>query len=466
MNPFEADSDEIQEPGSYRDREARVFFAGGAVFRALSPQGLSDWKLLQNSALFQRLSTEQKIVKTWLSDAHPAPAGWAGVVQHERVENLSYPYEWSFSMLRDAALLHLEILESAIDEGMILKDATPFNVQWRGARPLFIDTSSFTSFDEGDLWKGYRQFCELFLNPLLLYAYKGIDFHPWLRGNIDGIPVQDCAALMSTRDLLRPGVAKHVTLHSTALKMISTPSTSISSGVASSSVRTSPLILKNIRSLRKVLDRLQSGRSSTWTGYSDQNTYSRESTEKKERFLCNALSASNRSKLIIDFGCNTGFFSRVAADFSEYVVAIDTDHASVERLYRDLQGHEKILPLVFDIVNPSPGLGWRRKERVPLEDRMRPDTVLALALIHHLVIGRNVPLPEVIDYLASFRCEVVVEWVSRKDPMVEALLLQKGEPFHDYDFDSFQSTVRQKFEVVSSEEISTTRSLYHLLPRS
>ena len=234
----------------------------------------------------------------------------------------------------------------------------------------------------------------LFLNPLILYAYKGIDFHPWLRGNIDGIPVKECQALMSSRELpLRSGVAKHVTLHAAALKMVKAPSTSISSEVASSSPETSPLILGNIASLKKTLDRLKMTRSSFWTGYSDENTYSRDSTEKKERFVRRVLE-DEPSKLVIDFGCNTGFYSRAAADFSEYVVAIDTDHASVDQLYRNLQGQETILPLVFDIVNPSPALGWRRKERAALEERMKLDVILALALIHHLVIGRNVPLPE------------------------------------------------------------------------
>ncbi len=465
MNDLESDSERVQEPGSYRDRDARVFFEGERVLRALSPQGLSDWKLLRNSGLFGRLCREQKIVETRLLDGYPLEAGWAGILEHERLENLSYPYEWPFSMLRDAAVLHLEILEMALAEGLILKDATPFNVQWRGSRPVFIDTSSFTSFTEGELWSGYRQFCELFLNPLILYAYKGIDFHPWLRGNIDGIPVKECAALMSSRDLLRSGVAKHVTLHAAALKMVKAPSTSISSEVASSSPETSPLILGNIASLKKTLDRLKMTRSSFWTGYSDENTYSRDSTEKKERFVRRVLE-DEPSKLVIDFGCNTGFYSRVAADFSEYVVAIDTDHASVDQLYRNLQGQETILPLVFDIVNPSPALGWRRKERAALEERMKPDVILALALIHHLVIGRNVPLPEVIDYFAGFRCKVVMEWVSRDDPMVKALLLQKNEPFDDYDFDRFQSEIRQRFEVVESEELSTTRSLYHLLPRN
>ena len=147
------------------------------------------------------------------TDAGPLPDG-GGLVEHARIPFVSYPYEWPFGMLKDAALLHLALMRDALAEGFILKDSSPYNVQWRGARPVFIDIPSFEPLGPGEPWVGYRQFCELMLYPLMLQAYRGIDFRPWLRGRIDGIPAEEMRRLLSSRDLLRAGVLLHVVAQS------------------------------------------------------------------------------------------------------------------------------------------------------------------------------------------------------------------------------------------------------------
>ena len=205
------------DPGSFRDWDSRVFLRDGRVFRALSPDGLADWEALAGSRLFGEAVAEGKLVPTERIEDAAVPEGLvhgpAAVLEHERVPFVSYPYEWPFSMLRDAALLQLELLRRGLEEDLILKDSTPYNVQFRGTRPVFVDVGSFERFRPGEPWAAYRQFCLLFLNPLLLQAYKGIPYRPWLRGSLDGISPTDLRRVFSFRDLFRRGVLTHVALH-------------------------------------------------------------------------------------------------------------------------------------------------------------------------------------------------------------------------------------------------------------
>jgi hypothetical protein len=202
------------EPGSFRDPESRVFYAGDDVFRALSPDGLSDFEALEATGLLDG----ERVVPTERADGI-ADAGDllvhrpAAVLRHERIPFVSYPYEWTFSMLKDAALLQLDLLLEALGHDMVLKDSTPYNVQFKGARPTFVDVGSFERLREGEPWVGYRQFCMLYLYPLLLQSAKGVPFQPWLRGSIDGITPGQMRALMSFRDRFRKGVFTNVFLH-------------------------------------------------------------------------------------------------------------------------------------------------------------------------------------------------------------------------------------------------------------
>ena len=210
------------EPGSFRDPDSRVFRHRGAIFRSLTPRALADWEQLNATGFFRRLTADRRIIPTArvsVSDRTGLPsmdAKWAAALKHETVPLVSYPYEWPFSMLRDAALLQLDVTDAALEEGMTLKDATPFNIQWLGSRPTFIDIGSFTAYHAGEPWAGYRQFCELFLYPLLLQVYRNVPFHAWLRGSLEGIGAEQLRALLSARDYLRPGVLTHVYLQAKA----------------------------------------------------------------------------------------------------------------------------------------------------------------------------------------------------------------------------------------------------------
>ena len=333
-------------------------------------------------------------------------AGAAGILRHEAIPFVSYPYEWPFSMLKDAALLQLSLLDEAIGEGLMLKDASPYNVQWRGTTPVFIDVGSFEKLREGEPWAGYRQFCMLFLYPLLLQAYKGIEYLPLLRGAIDGISPVQARRMFSARDLLRRGVLTHVALHARLERRYADSSKDVKGELKKAGFK-SELIRANVRGLTRLVERLEWQPGATaWTGYGAQNTYTDADAERKAAFVRETAS-SRRRRLVWDIGANDGRYTRIAAEHADHALAIDADQAVVDALYRSLreEGSKSILPLVMNIADPSPGLGWRGKERKPLPERGTPDLTLCLALVHHVAIGSNVPVREFLGWLRELGTE-------------------------------------------------------------
>ena len=465
-------SETLTEPASFRDPDSKVFYAGGAVFRALSASGLADWTAFAATRLFRDETARGRIVATEEvapSELAPELEGqWAGLLRHERVPLVSYPYEWPFGMLKDATLLQLELLEAALDEDMTLKDASPYNVQWRGSRPVFVDVGSFERLRPGEPWAGYRQLCTLSLYPLMLQAYKGVPFQPWLRGRIDGIDPADARAAMSARDLLRPGVFTHVALHSRLERRYADRRRDVKRELRAAGFG-KELIKANARRLAKLVRRLEwTPPRSEWSGYADAAPYTAADAARKAAFVHMALVA-RKPRLVWDLGANEGVYSRLAAQAGAYVVAADADHAVVERLYRALaaEGSDRVLPLVVDVADPSPGLGWRGVERRRLDDRGRPELTLCLALLHHLAITRNVPVRDVLGWLRSLETSLVVEFATRDDPMVQRLLAPKREGLHDdYRREAFERRLAEAFSVERSEELASgTRVLYLAHPR-
>lgn len=455
------------EPGSFRDRHGMVFYGSGTVFRALSAEALQEWETLSATRFFRRFTGDERIIKTRRLDgaAFPGLSGsgaWAAFLEHDLVPFVSYPYEWAFSMLKDAALLQLELLAAAIDENMILKDATPYNVQWVGSKPVFIDIPSFTRLERGGVWVGYGQFCQMFLYPLLLQAYKDIPFHPWLRGSIDGITADCCNNLMSWRDLLRPGVLKDVCLHAKLQSTFGDTSQNVRSDLFEAGF-SAAMIKSNVRRLRKLVGRLRwNCRGSEWSDYSENNSYAEIDNGLKEGFVRDVVQ-SRKWRLVWDLGCNTGNYSRIAAENARCVVAMDRDHLAVDRLYRKLkqEGNTSILPLVNNLADPSPNIGWRNRERKTLPERGRPDLLLCLALIHHLTISANIPVGDFVDWLAGLGGDLVIEFVTKDDAMVQKLLRNKEDQYHDYTLERFESCLSRAFRIQRRETLTSgTRILY------
>ena len=460
------------EAGSYRDRNGSVFYQNGEVFRGISARALANWKRLIDTRFFQDFTARGSIVRTERVSQPIAGKGadaWPAVLRHAPIRFVSYPYEWTFGMLKDAALLHLDLMLAALDKGFILKDSSPYNVQWRGAQPVFIDIPSFEVLEEGQPWVGYRQFCELFLYPLMLQAYKGIDFRPWLRGSLDGISAGSLRPLLSLRDLMRPGVMMHVVAQNALQRRYSGKEQNVRKTLAQAGFNKT-LIARNVQNLRAIISRMTPGGSKTaWSDYTRTHSYGEAEFETKCAFVREAA-GHRRWRRVWDLGCNTGTFSRIAAEYADYVVAMDGDWMALEHLYQEQKqrpDRHSILPLVVNLSDPSPGQGWRGTERKSLPDRGGPDLTLCLALIHHVVIGANIPMPDFIRWLADFGTGLVIEFVGRDDEMVETLLRNRDDAYDDYRLDVFETLLAEHFNVRQSRALKGgRRSIYFALPRT
>lgn len=431
------------------------------MFRSLSDEGQADWQALQQSALFRTWIESGELIGTQLSPSDDR------VLAHDKVPFWSYPYEWSFSMLKSAASLHLRLLEEALTEGLTLKDATPYNVQFVGCRPIFVDIGSFTKYEPGEPWIGYRQFCRQFLYPLMVRAHADVPFQPLLRGSLDGIAAETARSLLRGRRTTKPGVAADVMLQSRAEKTMSDSSRNVRSEMSKAGF-SAELILTNVQRLQKVIQKTTwDPGESTWSEYADCEHVATQRGPKEE--FVKRVAGQKHRQLVWDLGANDAFFSKAVASLSDTVVAIDGDEATVNRVFHTLaaDGPNNVLPLVMDLADPSPGLGWRGNERRTLEDRGLPDLVLMLAVVHHLVIGANLPLAAVIDWIASFDAEVVFEWVPLEDPMSEKLTANKRrtEVHADYDEASLRRYLGGRFDI--REELPLEgRRLFHLVPLS
>ena len=468
MPSMRDDHGSATEPGSFRDPSTMVFYRDQRVLRALDERALGNFRVLAATRLFSEATARGDIVATKEVSDQPPSGDWMGVLEHERVPFVSYPYEWTFSMMRDAALLQLQLLDDALDEDMTMKDATPYNLQFVGARPTFIDLGSFQRLAAGEPWVGYRQFCTQFLYPLMLRAYKDVPFGPWLRGRIDGVTPIEMRALLSRRDLRRPGVMLHVAMQARAERRLASTDRSVRRELKAAGFR-KEMIKANLKGLRRTITRMRWEPASAWTGYASTCEHVEVDRPAKTAFVEEALERL-APRLVWDIGANDGHFSRIAARRAETVIAMDVDEPVVDRLYRSLRasGDTTILPLVADLADPSPGLGWEGRERRPLEQRGRPDLVLCLAVIHHLVIGRSIPVARFVDWLAGLGAAVVLEFVDRDDPMVQRLTLNRleHELHRGYDGAGIRATLQHRFRIEQQVQLpSGHRTMFLLKPK-
>jgi hypothetical protein len=467
----------VPEPGSFRDPASSVCYLDGRVLRRFDRDGWADFETLAATRLYRQALERGELVATTpvALDSLPAArlAGWAGAVEHERIPVVSYPYEWTFSMLKAAALCQLDLLLGGLAEGLTMKDGHAANVQFRGAQPVFIDVGSFTSVRQGEPWAGYRQFCETALYPLLLTAHRGVRFQPWLRGAVAGIDPQDARRLLAGTAVWRAGVMKHVVLHQAMAARMSAWRASDTREELKAAGFSAELQTATVKAIRKLVTGLRwraAGKGSAWSDYQQTSTYSAAERDRKAAFVERALASAGPLRLCVDLGANDGAYARIAARHADYVVAVDHDEVTADRLWQQLarEGDTHILPLCLDLADPPPGLGWRGRERLAFDERVRPDAVLALALIHHLTITGNLPMAGLLDWWRGFGGRLVVEFVDPADPMAERLLANKPAGMHgDYRREVFERLLAERFDVVDREELTSgSRVLYHAVPRA
>jgi len=412
----------VRDPGSWRDPAGFVYRRDGVIHRQIAPVFAADWEAYTASGLHRRLVDAGMVLPYTDApiDAALDPATAWRVIRPEQLPVISWPWEWSVGQLRDAALLTLDLAVAGLDAGFDLRDASPFNIQLRGTRPVHIDSLSFARRTAETPWAGYRQFCRGFLAPLALMTERDVRLGLLLRSSLDGIPLDLASRLLPRRTRLRLGLATHLHLHARAEGRHAAASSARAGAVRLPDARLRAL-LQNLRGTVAGLRWEPAG--TEWADYADHTSYGPEATAAKERIV-GEMAAAVAPAIAWDLGANTGRYSAIVADRGARVVAWDIDPAAVERHHRALtaSGDGRITPLLVDLADPSPGLGWALRERASFLDRANADLALALALVHHLAIGRNVPLPMIAELLAAIAPNLVVEWIPRDDPMVERLL--------------------------------------------
>jgi ribosomal protein L11 methylase PrmA len=386
--------------------------------------------------------------------------GAYAVLRPELVPFVSHPYEWSFQELKDAALLTLALQRRALEHDLSLKDASAYNVQFRGATPVFIDTLSFEIYRPGTPWVGYQQFCKHFLAPLALVAYRHPGLAALLRANIDGIPLDLTSRLLPARTWAIPSLLTHVHLHALSLRRYadtSQPTRAAATGLSKNG------LLGLVDSLESAIRRLQWRPGGTeWADYYDATNYSGSAGEHKATVVAEML-AEVAPRSVWDLGANTGRYSRIASRRGCLTIAFDVDAAAVDRNYRACRrdGEDRLLPLVMDVTNPSPDLGWDHDERASLARRGPADLVMALALVHHLAIGNNVPLDRIAAALRRLGGAVLIEFVPKGDSQVARLLARREDIFPDYTEAAFERAFAAHFALRRKVAIrDSSRTLY------
>jgi hypothetical protein len=451
---------------SFRDPFGAVFVEGSSVFRSIFEPGLEDYRAARDQGVFDELIRRKWLQRHEEVDTPPAaPAGTAICLQHPPLPFISYPWEWPFSLLRDAALLHLDVMEWLVPRGFWLRDASAFNVQFDGRGPLLIDTLSIGRRQRDSPWIAYAQFCSHFLAPLALAAKVDTRLLGLWRNYIDGFPLDLAVGALPRRVRYRPGLLMHLTLHS---KMQASADRRENLGRPSTRGATvgDNALIGLIRSLRSTIEGLRPRENARfWDAYGSFRTYNEADIRLKTAFVEGALE-NRRPRTVWDLGANTGEFSRLAARSGAFVVGIDGDPTCIDRLYRDRRGDDgatlPILPLVMDLANPSPALGWNHEERPSLAERGPADLALALAILHHLVLSSNVPMARVAEWLARLASSVVLEFVPPSDPMAARLIRNRRGEHLRYDLETFRDSFAAYFEFEKETHLENGRLLFLL----
>ncbi len=444
---------------SFRDPSGYLFERDGVLLRSVQPSYAPHYDHLMASGLYEAL-----VERSWLIPHEEVPPGENEyrLLRPERVAFISHPFEWCFGQLQDAALTTLRVAKLALRFGMVLKDASAYNVQFQRGAPVFIDTLSFEMRTEGTPWVAYRQFCQHFLAPLALMAHRDIGLNQLLRAHLDGIPLELARSLLPARAWLNLHLVLHIRLHAGYQRRYSN---------TTQTVRARPVNQKSlenlIASLKSGVEKLRWHAAGTpWAEYYAGDSYEEDAFAHKREIVGSYLDRVEPSS-VWDLGANTGVFSRMASERGIPTIAFDVDPACVDRNYRDARSkHEtQLLPLLLDLNNPSPAMGWALEERASFIERRSAELLMALALIHHLAIGNNVPLARIAQLFARLANYAIVEFVPKSDPKVQVLLANREDVFRDYSEEGFEAGFVQHFTIEDRSPIAESDRTLYLLRR-
>lgn len=446
------------DPGSFRDPRGRIFYKNDRVFRTINEAAVADFEFVRDSGLLDNLAGAERMIGTTVTSGEVLGESGKGaryIVEHPKLPFISYPYEWSFPALKAAALLHLDIQLEALSLDVSLSDASAYNVQFQGVRPLFIDLLSFKRYQDGEMWAGHRQFCEQFLNPLLLRSEIGIAHNAWYRGAQEGISVSDLRRLLPWTSKLSINILLHVVAQS-SLQNSSVTTGSNKRALAAAKFPAASY-RRMLRKLRDWIAKLEpaGARKTVWQDYAENHSYDSGEMAAKSEFI-SKFTRAVMPNMVWDLGCNTGDYSKVALENgADYSIGFDFDHGALELAFlRASAENLNFLPLLLDATNPSPNQGWNQGERKGLKERANADAIIALAFIHHIAIGRNVPLEDAVGWLTSLAPEGVIEFVPKADPMVQELLALREDIFPDYTEENFMNALSRNSKIVETQLVT------------
>ena len=452
---------------SFRDRKATVYDTGDKILRKVDKSLNINFNEFLNSNFYKKNS--QKIIKTKILDAKqlennliPDEKNYIWL-EHEKLEYIIYPYELTFNQLKDSAILFLDLYLNALEESYDIIDASAYNIQFKNNYPLFIDFGSFAKFqtDSEILW--HKQFCENYLAPLLIKSKAGINFNDIFKGNLDGIDLRLASRILPLSTFFDFNILANIHLHSLLNLRIS----------SSTHIEKNNLKIKKISKnkkkliatgLKKTINKLQANNKSYWSTYSKINSYSEQETKKKEKYVCEFVKSQNINCLL-DVGCNDGHYSKISFDNKvEKIVGIDNDLDALNRAYLRFKTKKLNFYSIYqNFSNPSSGIGWNSRERLSFTERYKNkfDGVICLALIHHVCIGKNVPIEMFIKYLGNFSKNFLLEFISKDDAMVKNLLKNKENLAEYYNLDYLKKTIYEDYRIISENKITDTRTLIH-----
>ncbi len=463
-NPSDAVTQAHQ--ASFRDPAGFVFTRDGVLYRQVNSVGRADYDHLMASGLYDHLTQAGDLVRHDEVDASISPDGRASVVvRPARVGFISYPYEWCFSQLKTAALLTLRLQKAALRFGMSLKDATAYNVAFDAGRPLWIDTLSFERVTPGKPWVAYRQFCQFFLSPLAAISYVDVRLLQLLRAQLDGIPLDLASRLLPASTRLRLGLLTHIHLQASAERRIAG--------------RVSPRQERPTRAMSDTasaglldsLERTVNGLTwrpmkTTWGDYYEATNYTDTAFSDKRQIVSDAIDRI-APRTIWDLGANDGTFSRIGSDRGIPTVAFDVDPVAVEKNYRSVvtRSERHLLPLLLDLTNPSARSGWAHEERDSFADRGPADLVLALALVHHLAIAHNLPLPRIAKFFARIARALVIEFVPKDDSQLQRMLATRDDIFDEYTQAGFEAAFSTWFTIDQVHPVRDAKRAIYVMRR-
>ncbi len=454
-----------KHPASFRDHAGYVFFQAGKLYRVIRKSFQTDYDQLTKSAFYNKLIKAKLLVSHQEVEIGLVDEEIYKVIEPELVSTISYPYEWSFSQLKDAALLTLQVQELALQNGFILRDASAYNIQFSQGAPILIDTLSLGIYKPGSLWDAYGQFCRHFLAPLALLSLVDVRMQPLWQHYLDGVPLDLATKLLPTSAKFKLSLALHLHLQAKIGQF-----NKVKVNQSGNKFTNQQSLLRLVESLRTAILSLPAPDKKTiWGDYYTFTNYNDQAFASKKELLLDLFSQINpKPKVVWDIGGNDGTFAKLVASQGCQTVVFDSDQTSIDRLYQEVkkQKIDNILPLLIDLYNPSPALGWLHTERQSWLQRAKADLALGLALIHHLRIGNNLPWIKIAEFFSFLGNWLIVEYVPKEDSQVQLLLTNRQDIFADYDQMNFEKYFTKYFTIQTKQTITSSQRVLYLLKKN